>query len=78
MDSLHFSISSRFSCGFCKKFNNYDLVMTLPQSRSVGNDEYIIMCNFSGRITMKLKAFNIFFVLCLLGFGMSGAEISFL
>ena len=52
--------------------------MSLPQSRNVGNDEYIIMCNFGGRITMKLKAFNIFFVLCLLGFGMSGAEISFL
>ena len=28
MDSLYFSISSRFSCGFCKKFSNYDLVMT--------------------------------------------------
>ena len=28
MDSLYFSISSRFSCGFCKKFSNYDLIMT--------------------------------------------------
>ena len=27
---------------------------------------------------MKLKVFNIFFVLCLLGFGLSGAEMSLL
>ena len=52
--------------------------MSLPQSRDVGNNEYIIMCNFGGLITMKLKAFNIFFALCLLGFGLSGAEISLL
>ena len=52
--------------------------MSLPQSRDVGNEEYIIVCNFGGRVTMKLKAFNIFFSLCLLGFGFSGAEISLL
>ena len=39
--------------------------MSLPQSRNVGNDGYIIMCNFGGRIKMKLKAFNLFFLLCL-------------
>ena len=52
--------------------------MSMPQSRNVGNNEYIIMRNFGGRITMKLKAFNIFFALCLLGSGLSGAEISLL
>ena len=53
--------------------------MPLSQSRNVGNDEYIIMCNFGGRITMKLKAFDdIFFVSCLLGLGLSGAESSLL
>ena len=52
--------------------------MPLSQSKNVGNDEYIIKCNFGGRITIKLKAFNIFFLLYLLGFGLSGAEISLL
>ena len=52
--------------------------MSLPQSRNVGNGENKIMCNFGGCITMKLKDFNIFFVLCLLRFGLSRAEISLL
>ena len=52
--------------------------MSLLQSRNVGNDGYIIVCNFGGRITMKSKAYNIFIALCLLGFGLSGAKMSLL
>ena len=79
MDSLYFSISSRFSCGFCEKFSNYDLITMSHYICSCHNQWwYIIMRNFGGRITMNFKAFNIFFVLCLLGFGLSGADISLL